>query len=191
MNSRWNNARKYFFGLFIIVVIASIYGYFHLKDQMTIEEFRMIIGGYGVWAPVVFIAIYIAATIFIPSTPFMALAGILFGFELGLFYTIIGGFLSSCLVFLVSRKLGKTWVDKILENKYLRIVGKYNARLERGGLIDLIILRIAPIMPFNVLNILMGISKISVYNYVLGTLLGLVPSNVAAVYFGSLLTKIF
>ena len=45
-------------------------------------------------------------------------------------------------------------------------------------------------MPFNVLNILMGVSKIKTQDYLIGTLFGLIPSNVLAVYFGYLMTKI-
>lgn len=188
---RWQRLQKYAFVLFVLAIITALCLYLILKDQISLNEFRAGLSHYGVLAPTIFILFYTVATIFIPSTPFMALAGILFGFKYGLLYTTIGGFLSAILVFGISRKLGKDWVDQILRNKYLNLIQKYNKRLEKGGVADLILLRVAPIMPFNVLNILMGISRISLQNYILGTLLGLLPSNVLAVYFGALITKVF
>ena len=44
-------------------------------------------------------------------------------------------------------------------------IGEYNQKLENKGVLDLVVLRILPIMPFNVLNILMGVSRINIQNY--------------------------
>lgn len=179
------------FIVFILIVIGSLILYSAFNEDINIEQIRQNIKGFGIWTPVVFIAFYTVGTIFIPSTPFMALAGILFGFKYGFLYTVIGGFLSSIIIFKISRKLGKDQVEAILENKYLKYLNVYNERLRSGGIMDLIILRITPIMPFNALNIIMGVSKIKTADYIIGTLLGLVPSNIITVYFGSFLTKLF
>ena len=191
MNNKWQKLQKIVFIVFIILVIASLFSYQTIGDNINIEQMRDYLRSFGIWAPVVFILLYTIGTIFIPSTPFMAIAGILFGFKYGLIYTIIGGFLSSIITFTVARILGKERADKFLEHKYLKLLGDYNRRLETGAIWDLIILRITPIMPFNVLNILMGISRIKVRDYAIGTVLGLIPSNVITVYFGIFITKIF
>lgn len=188
---RWQRFRKLVFILFLVLIIASVFVYQVFGENFSLEQVRQYLRGFGVWAPIVFILLYTLGTIFIPSTPFMAAAGILFGFKYGLIYTIISGFLSSVLVFWVSRRLGKDWVESILKHKYLTMINKYNKRLENGAVWDLIALRIAPVMPFNVLNILMGISRIGIGDYITGTLLGLIPSNVVAVYFGTFIVKIF
>jgi uncharacterized membrane protein YdjX (TVP38/TMEM64 family) len=121
----------------------------------------------------------------------MALAGILFGFKEGVLYTVIGGLLSSLLVFGISRKLGKEIIDETLKKRHLNLLVKYDKRLERGGIWDLAILRMIPIMPFNVLNLIMGVSKIKTKDYLFGTLLGLIPSIILTVYFGHLLFAMF
>jgi len=191
MNSKWQTLQKWIFVVFICLVTSSIVLYLSFADEISVETLRQNIKNFGIWSPIIFIAIYTLGTIFIPSTPFMATAGILFGFKYGLLYTVIGGFLSSVIVFSLARLFGKQWVDNILENKYLKMVGNYNKRLESGGLLDLMVLRMAPIMPFNILNIIMGVSRIKMETYILGTLLGLAPSNVLSVYFGTFLTKFF
>ena len=46
-----------------------------------------------------------------------------------------------------------------------------------------------PIMPFNLLNLIMGVSKVRSVDYIAGTLIGLAPSNLLTVYFGQLIFK--
>jgi uncharacterized membrane protein YdjX (TVP38/TMEM64 family) len=168
-----------------LLIVWQVYG-----KSLDLEQLRQYIRDFGIWSPLIFITIFTIATIFIPSTPFMAIAGILFGFKYGLAYTIIGCFISSEIVFYISRKLGKEKIEKVLENKYLKPLKKYNKRLGSGGVWDLIILRFLPILPFNVLNILMGVSKMTNKNYTVGTFIGLIPSNLLGVYLGSLVTAL-
>ena len=187
----WQKLQRIVFVLFLVLVISSLFIYQIFGDRFDLEQIRQSLKDFGIWAPLIFVALYTLGTIFIPSTPFMAVAGILFGFKYGFIYSAIGGFLSSIIVFEISRRLGKTKVENILEHKYLKSLGRYNERLESGGAWDLVILRIAPIMPFNVLNILMGVSKIKTGDYVIGTVLGLIPSIILTVYFGHFISKIF
>lgn len=188
---KWRELQNIIFIIFLLLILASILLYYFLADEFSLTEFRSGLAGFGVLAPLVFIIIYTLGTIFIPSTPFMALAGILFGFKYGLIYTIIGGLLSSVITFNISRKLGQEKVENILGHKYLKRLEKYNKKLETGAFWDLVILRALPIMPFNILNIIMGVSRIQISDYILGTIIGLIPSNILAVYFGNLMTKIF
>lgn len=177
--------------LLLGLILSSSLFYHRLDNNNFIDQMRETLGSFGIWAPLIFILVYIFATIFIPSTSFMILAGILFGFKFGLLYTIIGGFISAMIVFFSSRSLGKSWVESVLKHKNLKYLEKYNGRLGRDGVLDLIILRAIPIMPFNILNFSMGVSKIKTRNYIIGTLVGLIPSNLFAVYLGTLITRIF
>lgn len=188
---KWQKLQRIIFIVFLVLVIGlyivfQIFGY-----DIDTEGLRQYLKDFGVWAPLVFIILYTLGTFFIPATPFMIAAGIFFGFKYGLIYTIISGLLSSTVVFIVSRKLGKDWVEKILEHKYLKYLNEYNQRLEIGAVWDIMLLRMTPIMPFNALNILMGVSKIKTRDYIIGTVLGLIPSNILTVYFGAFITKIF
>lgn len=183
--------QRFLFALLIALLIAASIGFLFFGENFSLEIIRTELQSFGVWAPIVFICLYALLVIFFPSTPFMALAGILFGFKYGLLYTLIGGTISSIISFSLSRKLGQTWVESILRNKYLGPLKKYNARLARGGIWDLVVLRIIPVLPFNILNILMGVSKIKYSHYLIGTLIGLIPSHIVAVYAGNIIAFIF
>jgi uncharacterized membrane protein YdjX (TVP38/TMEM64 family) len=120
----------------------------------------------------------------------MLIAGILFGFVYGFVYIFIGGVLSSIIVFIVSRKLGREWVEKILEHRYFVYLNGHNKKLENGSIWSIMVLRMTPIMPFSALSILMGVSRIKTGNYIIGTAVGFLPTAVLTVYLGTLISKI-
>jgi uncharacterized membrane protein YdjX (TVP38/TMEM64 family) len=188
---KWPKLQRVAFIVFLVLLIGSFIFYSIFSDDFDLGQLRQHIKDFGLWAPLVFIIFYIVGTVFFPATPFMAVAGILFGFSYGFLYTIIGGLLSSIIAFEISRKLGKEKVENILEHKYFKHLGDYNKRLEEGAIWDLIILRTIPVMPFNVLNVLMGVSRINKKDYTIGTFLGLIPSNLLTVYFGEIISGIF
>ena len=176
---------------FLVLIIGLFFLLQHFGYDVDPESIRAYLKDFGLWAPLIFIIIYTIGTFFIPATPFMIAAGIFFGFKYGLLYTLISGFFSSTIVFYISRKLGKEWVEKILEHRYLKHLHEYNKRLETGAIWDIIILRATPIMPFNALNILLGVSRVKTRDYIIGTMLGIIPTNVLTVYLGALISNIF
>ena len=188
---KWQKLQKVVFVVFLVLTISLFLLFQILGYDIDSEGIRQYLKDFGVWAPIVFIILYTLGTFFIPATPFMIAAGILFGFKYGLIYTIISGFFSSTIVFYISRKLGKEWVENILEHRYLKHLNEYNKRLETGAILDIMILRMTPIMTFNALNVLMGVSRITTRDYIVGTVLGLIPTNVLTVYLGTFVTKIF
>ncbi len=187
----WDNIRKIIFIVFLVLVIFGAVSYYIWGDEISLSEIQDITKGFGIWAPIVFLVLFTVGIIFIPSTPLMALSGILFGLKYGFIYSIIGATISSIVTFYIGRYFGKTWAESILEKKYLSKINDYNKKLERGAVWDMIIFRNIPVMPLNVLNLLMSISRIKSSDYIIGTAIGLVPSNFISVYLGTIITKIF
>lgn len=187
----WQRIQRFSFIVFVLIILTSIVSYYVWGDEISLGEIKDVVKDIGVWTPLVFILAYFLATIFIPSTPLMAISAILFGFKMGFIYSTIGGILSAIATFYISRILGKEWVENILAKEYLSKLNEYNKKLESGAVWDIIIFRNIPIMPFNALNILLGISRVSLKDYTIGSLLGLIPSTAIGVYLGILITKIF
>lgn len=187
----WPKLQRVVSIIFLAAVITLLIIYWIYGDNWNFDQAQNYLKSFGIWAPIVFIIIFTLGTIFIPSTPFMIVGGALFGFVFGLVYSIIGGMISAIIVFYVARNLNKSDVEKILQSKYLKPLEKYNGRLESGGMLDLVFLRLLPIMPFNVLNIIMGVSKINLRNYISGTLIGFLPNNALTIYLGTLAIKLF
>lgn len=142
----------------------------------------------GIWAPIIYIAVYIVATVLIlPSTALNLTGGAIFGPCLGTIWTSIGAILAAIVAFAFTRTVGREAVAK-------RFVGRWqamDAEVQRGGMFYMFAIRLIPIMPYGLVNFAAGLTSVSFKDYVLGTTLGTVPSVFPFVLLGSSGLKAF
>ncbi|MGL6345094.1 MAG: TVP38/TMEM64 family protein [Waterburya sp.] len=138
----------------------------------------------GAVAPLVFILIYVIATVaFLPGSVLTLGAGVLFGVIKGSVYVFIGATLGATLAFLVGRYLARGWIsNKIASNQKFQAIDQ---AVGREGLKIVLLTRLSPIFPFNLLNYGLGVTGVSLKDYVLGSV-GMIPGTIMYVYIGSL-----
>jgi len=154
-------------------------------EIFKIENIRETISSYGAFGPLIFIAIYVlGAVIFFPGTPLTISSGILFGTINGTIYTVIGATIGASIAFLISRLLGKDFIDRLLKNK-LKKLNEYDKRIKENGFLVMIFLRLIPLFPFNGLNFAMGLTRIKFRQFLLGTVIGIVPGTFVLANIGS------
>ncbi|MFK7909187.1 MAG: TVP38/TMEM64 family protein [Akkermansiaceae bacterium] len=138
-----------------------------------------------VWAPVVFVGLYILATVlFIPGSIITLAAGVLFGVVWGSVYVSIASVTGASLAFLIGRYFARDWVRKKIESR-----PKFKAvddAISREGAKIVLLLRLSPLFPFNFLNYGLGVTKIPFWKYVGASWLGMLPGTILYVYVGSL-----
>lgn len=142
------------------------------------------INGLGVVGGLAFIAIYIVATVaFLPGSILTLGAGVIFGVVVGSVYVFVGATLGAIAAFLVGRYLARDWVSrKIADNANFSAIDQ--AVAEEGFKIVLLT-RLSPVFPFNLLNYAFGLTGVSLKNYTLGSV-GMIPGTLMYVYLGSL-----
>lgn len=159
-------------------------------DIFNPEQIKSIILGYGPWAPILYIALYvIACVLFIPGSPLTLAGGALFGPLYGTIYTVIGATLGATLAFCISRYLGRGIINERKGNVALKLKA-YDAKIASHGFFTVLFLRFVPLFPFNGLNFGLGLTNVSFKDYVLGTFLGIIPGTYAYVYFGDSLASL-
>lgn len=138
----------------------------------------------GIGGGFAFIAIYSAATVlFVPGSLLTLGAGIVFGVVFGSIYVFIGATIGAIAAFLVGRYLARAWVSqKIADNPKFAAIDQAVAR---AGFKIVLLTRLSPVFPFNLLNYAFGITGVSLQNYALGSI-GMIPGTVMYVYLGSL-----
>jgi len=138
----------------------------------------------GVAGGIVFIGIYIVAAVaFLPGSILTLGAGVLFGVLLGSIYVFIGATLGAIAAFLVGRYLARGWIGKKIEgNQKFAAIDKAVAH---EGFKIVLLTRLSPIFPFNLLNYAFGITGVSLKDYALASV-GMFPGTVMYVYIGSL-----
>ena len=133
---------------------------------------------------IAFMLLYIVAAVaFLPGSILTLGAGVVFGVFLGSVYVFIGATIGAIAAFLVGRYIARGWVaKKIAGNKKFAAVD--NA-VGREGLKIVLLTRLSPVFPFNLLNYAYGVTGVSLKDYVLGTI-GILPGTIMYVYIGSL-----
>lgn len=180
-----------FFGLiallFLIVFAVRHYG---LSDGLSPELVQERVNSFGMAAPVVFAGIYALATIlFLPGTIFTLAGGALFGPLLGTLYVVIGATVGAVIAFVIARYLGGSFIEDLMKRKF-QTLHAYNHTLEKKGLATVLFLRFVPLFPFNGLNFALGVTKVRLKDYFIGTLFGIIPGSFVYAYFGDSLASL-
>jgi uncharacterized membrane protein YdjX (TVP38/TMEM64 family) len=171
--------------LIAIVGIAILYGAHRIGAGPWLTNALDWIRGLGPLAPLAFIAMYIVACVaFIPGSILTIGAGVIFGVVLGSIYVSIAATLGATAAFLVGRYLARGWVSARLEGnpKFKAIdeaVGKEGWKI-------VILTRLSPVFPFNLLNYAYGLTRVSLRDYFFASWLGMIPGTVLYVYIGAL-----
>lgn len=137
---------------------------------------------------VVFFIVYIVVTTF--ALPFAAIktiiAGALFGLIPGVLLTSFASSIGSTLCFLMSRFVLRNYV----ENKYKKYVEKVNSGIIKDGIFYLFFLRLSPIFPFFIINLIFGLTKMKAITFYIVSQIGMLIGTVVFVNAGVQLAKI-
>lgn len=160
--------------LLLALVMARVTGLTEYVNLDGLSSLRDWINGFGMVAPIVFVVIYVAATVsFLPGAPLSLLAGLVFGAAWGTLWTVIGATLGATLAFLIARYAARGLVESWAANN--QRVRKLDENVEKHGWRMLLITRLVPLFPFNLQNYAYGLTRVGIGSYVLLTALCIVP----------------
>ena len=116
----------------------------------------------GPWFPLAFLAAHIVVTVFpFPRTAFTLSAGLLFGPLLGIAIALVASTLSAVIALFLIRAVG--WqLDRLVRHPR---VDALNARLQQRGWLTVLSMRMIPVVPFFVINLLMGLTKMKTLTF--------------------------
>ena len=171
--------------LFAAAGVAVVLAVKYLHVQDLLKAALDWVGKLGPWGPVIFIGLYVAATVlFVPGSVLTLGAGALFGVVFGSIYVSISATLGATAAFLVGRYLARDAIArKIEKNEKFAVIDR--AVADEGWKIVLLT-RLSPIFPFILLNYALGLTRVKLSHYVLASWLGMIPGTVMYVYLGSL-----
>ena len=135
-----------------------------------------------------FIGIYfLVVALSLPGATILTLAsGAIFGSVMGMLIVNIGATLGATVAFLVARLLLRDWV----QNKFGDKLGPINKGLSENAMSYLLFLRVVPLFPFFLVNLVSGLTQVRVSIYFFGTMLGIVPGSFIYANAGSNLARI-
>ena len=133
-------------------------------------------------APLVFIAVHIVASLtFFPRTVLAVAAGAVFGLWMGTLWAALGSVTGALVGFLVARYVN----DGVVDLESMKRFGPALLRAERGGWRAVALLRLVPVIPHTLGNYALGLTRLDLRSYLLGSLLGQLPMSIVGAEFGA------
>jgi uncharacterized membrane protein YdjX (TVP38/TMEM64 family) len=162
-------------------VIAGIAATWHWREVFDPLALTTLIRGSTV-APLVFIGLHIAASLtFLPRTLLGIAAGIVFGLWWGLLWASLGGVIGAVIGFMIARYIHAGLFERVRWTRLTALL----ARAERGGWRAVTLIRLVPVIPHSLTNYALGLTRVRLGDYALGSLLGQLPTTIAAVDLGA------
>ncbi len=180
--------------LLMAVLLVSFF-YFDLGRYLSLSslkerlnEFQAYYGQHRLLTTAVYMGIYVVVTaLSLPGAAIMTLAGgAIFGLFYGLVLVSFASTIGATLAFLFSRYMFKDWVQQKFSSKLVAI----NKGIEKEGGFYLFTLRLVPIFPFFVINLVMGLTPIKTIVYYLVSQAGMLPGTLVFVNAGTQLAKL-
>ena len=167
----------------IVILVALVLAMKFLPVQQWTKNFNDWASQMGVAGIFIFIGVYAVATVLLAPGSILTIgAGLVFGLWKGFLAVSAGSTLGAALAFLVARFIARDKVEKIARRneKFRRIdnaMGKEGAKL-------IFLLRLSPVIPFNVSNYFYGLTAVKFWPYVLASWIGMMPGAFLYVYIG-------
>ena len=167
--------------LLLAVLLTGIAATLYWYDRITVPEIQAFVRGMGAWGPAMFMLLYaIGPAFLVPGLPFDLAAGILFGPLWGTVYALVGATLGAAVAFLAARTVGRDWTEEKLSGPLKRM----KEGVEKGGWEFVAFMRLVPVVPFNLLNYALGLTRIRLVPYALASFVFMAPSTAVYVYAG-------
>lgn len=157
----------------------------YVPVQDLVQQALREIAKLGPWGPVLFVVVYIAATVlFIPGSLLTLGAGAVFGVGWGSVYVSLASTLGATAAFYVGRYFARDLVVRKIEgNPKFDAIDR--AVAEEGWKI-VGLTRLSPVFPFTLLNYAFGLTRVKAGHYIVASWIGMMPATVMYVYLGSL-----
>ena len=151
------------------------------REVLSGDALSRWLAGAGVWAPLAFIALYAAATVFfLPGSVLTLVAGALFGAVPGALYSLTGATLGATLAFVVARYLAADWVADRAGGRLKQLI----EGVEAEGWRFVAFVRLVPLFPFNLVNYALGLTRIPLLAYAAASFVCMFPGALAYAWLG-------
>ena len=151
------------------------------RNQIDLALIENAMRALGAWGPAAHVLLFALGTVlFVPGVLFALAGGMLFGPVWGTILNLAGATLGATAAFLAARYLAGDWVRHKAGGRLDRLI----AGVEAEGWRFVAFVRLVPLVPFNLLNYALGLTRIPLIPYVLASLVCMAPGAVAYTWLG-------
>lgn len=179
--SAFGNLRRAGQALVLGLVIAGIAAAWRWRGSLDPLDLAALVRSHPA-APLLFLALQVVASLtFVPRSLLGFAAGMVFGVWWGLLWAALGSVIGAVAGFLLARYVHAGLFERARWTRFTALL----ERAERGGWRMVTLIRLVPVIPHSLSNYALGLTRLSLGDYALGSLLGQLPLTIAAVELGA------
>ncbi|RXG97244.1 VTT domain-containing protein [Bradyrhizobium zhanjiangense] len=164
--------------------LTMAWSYTPLSDFTDAPHISALLSAYSqsIWGPLFAIAAFVVGGLVVfPVLVLIAATAAALGPWLGFITAMAGVLLSAFILFAIGRGLGRQRLQQLLGRRAARI----QERVVGKGILAVVVIRMIPIAPFSVVNVVAGASTLPLRDFMVGTLLGMMPGILAMAVLGA------
>ncbi len=173
--------------LAFIIMILLVYMLLRSTNLLQLlndsQQLQQLVAQAGILSGLVIIGLLAMAIVVspVPSAPIAVVAGMLYGHILGTIYVVLGSVMGALIAFMISRKLGRAYFEqKLAAHLPVKLVGSQSTLM-----LIVFLTRLAPFLSFDVISYAAGMTRLSIWRFLLATILGIIPISFALAHLGS------
>jgi uncharacterized membrane protein YdjX (TVP38/TMEM64 family) len=167
-------------GLVVLSVAASF-----LPVSAWLKRFVDWFQDLGLPGAFIYIGTYaVAAVLFLPGAIFTIAAGLIFGVMAGTAVALTGATIGAAFAFLIARYLLRERIEQYAQKN--KKFGAIDRAVGKEGWKIVGLLRLSPLIPFNVSNYFYGVTSVGFWPYVLASAVGMLPGTLLFAYLGAI-----
>ncbi|KGX89872.1 TVP38/TMEM64 family protein [Pontibacillus marinus] len=173
--------RKWLKPIIVLLLFLTLAYIVRFEFDITPSNIKNFILSFGWWSPFIFFIIYaIGPFVFFPTSILSLAAGIAYGVFPGFFYILIGATGAAATGYVMARYFG----DSILKFHSFKWADQVYEKVQERGFLYVLILRLIPLVGFDVLSYISGIARVRFRSYMMATI-GIIPGTFAYSFLGS------
>lgn len=164
--------------------LGMAWSYTSLSDFTDAAHISTLLSAYSqsIWGPLFAIAAFvIGGLVVFPVLVLIAATAAALGPWLGFVTAMAGVLLSAFVLFVIGRSLGRERLQKLLGRR----AGRIQERVVGQGILAVVVIRMIPVAPFSLVNVVAGASTLPLRDFLVGTLLGMMPGILAMAVLGA------
>ncbi|RPF50101.1 TVP38/TMEM64 family protein [Aquisalibacillus elongatus] len=173
-------------GIIVFIFVLLLYSFHQRLFHISPEDIRNIILTAGWFSPVYYILLFMfRPLVLFPASVFSIVGGLAFGSVWGFFLAITGATAGAAVAFWISRKLGEDTFKKLKNQKVLDLKHHFEER----GFLYILLLRLLPVINFDLISYGVGLSKVRFMEFLKATLIGIIPGTLIYAFLGASLVE--
>ena len=182
--------KNIFLAITIVVTVMMVWQLSGLETYLSYESIRQnyqeidqsVSQNYFISMAIFFIGYLMIAATCLPGLGLLSfMSGLLFDFLYGTLICSFASTIGAAITFLISRHFLRDTLEKRLKERFEKI----NRELTENGKFYLLSIRLLPILPFQLINPVLGLSKVSLKDFYLYSQLGMLPATAVLTYAGA------